>query len=85
MESLKKPDVNSVLNEDECWAKTKDTKDAVTKAKGQKDNGIYMGENAMRWVWRKEVEMKLVPTVHKGDCTYVRNIHTLLGVTRWKK
>jgi hypothetical protein len=62
VEGLNKPDVNSVLNEDESWAKTMtfrrvfDTKDAVTKAKGQKDNGIYMGEKAMREVWRKELE-----------------------------
>jgi hypothetical protein len=41
VESLKKPDVNSVLNEEESWAKTMTfrrvfyTKDAVTKAKGK--------------------------------------------------
>jgi hypothetical protein len=91
VESLKKPDVNSVLNEHDSWAKTItfrrgfDTKDAVTKAKGQKDNGIYMGEKAMREFWRKEVEMKLAPTVHQGDCTYEGDIRTQVGVARWKK
>jgi hypothetical protein len=91
VEGLNKPDVNSVLNEDESWAKTMtfrrvfDTKDAVTKAKGQKDNGIYMGEKAMREVWRKELEKQLAPTVHEGDCTYEGDIRTLVGVARWKK
>ena len=62
-----------------------DTQDAVNKAKHQQDNGIYMGELAMREVLKKEKANEIAPTVHEGDCTYLGDIRTLVGVVRWKK
>jgi hypothetical protein len=91
LESIKKPDENPNLSDDDRWGQTMsfrrvfDTKDAVIKAKHQQDNGIYMGELAMREILRKEMMEKLEPTVHEGDCTYPGDIRTLVGVVRWKK
>jgi len=91
LESIVKPEENKDFYEDKKWAKTMtfrrvfETQDALAKAKNQNDNGIYMGEKAMREVWRKEFEDKQAPTVHEGDCVYEGDIRTLVGVARWIK
>ncbi len=36
-------------------------------------------------VLRKEKEKEIAPTVREGDCTYLGDIRTLVGVLRWKK
>ena len=91
VESIMKPDENKDLSDDAKWARTMkfrrvfETADAVRKARNQKDNGIYMGELAMREVLRTEKEENKAPTVHEGDSEYVGDIRTLVGVVRWKK
>jgi hypothetical protein len=90
-EKIMKPNENDDLVDDAKWGETMsfrrvfDTPDAVNKAKHQQDNGIYMGELAMREVLRKEKANEIAPTVHEGDCTYLGDIRTLVGVVRWKK
>jgi hypothetical protein len=91
LEKIMKPNENDDLVDDDKWGETMsfrrvfDTPDAVNKAKHQQDNGIYMGELAMREVLRKEKANVIAPTVHEGDCTYLGDIRTLVGVVRWKK
>ena len=95
VESIEKPvedkdGVTAILNEDEKWKKTMtfrrvfDTQDAVMKAKGQKDNGKYLGEEALRKLWKEEVRTERM-TYHEGDCTYEGDIRTLVGVVRWHR
>ena len=91
LENIKKPEEDKDLNEDEKWAETMsyrrvfDTADAVKKAQSQKDNGIYMGERALREVLRQEKLGNKEPTVHEGDSVYSGDIRTLLGIVRWRK
>jgi hypothetical protein len=97
VESIQKPvedqhDQDELI-EDKSWESTMtfrrvfDTPDAVKKAKGQMDDGIYMGEKSLRAIWQKERESgdSGSHTVHEGDCVYRGDIRTLVGVVRWRK
>ena len=95
VESIQKPvedqhDQDELI-EDKSWESTMtfrrvfDTPDAVKKAKGQMDDGIYMGEKSLRAIWQKERESGVSHTVHEGDCVYRGDIRTLVGVVRWIK
>ena len=66
-----------------------DTQEAVAKSKDQRDRGQALGGKAMKELWRREMQLEKDTgqshtTYHVGDCRYVGDIRTLVGVVRWK-
>ena len=67
-----------------------DSQEAATKSKRQKDNGKALGGKAMAKIYREEQRLekdhqgKSFTTYHVGDCRYLGDIRTLIGVVRWK-
>jgi len=92
VEEIMRPqkDTTGNVDEDEKWKETFvyrrvfDTRDAAAKAKGKKNNGVYMGENYFRQLLEEEENSK-TETFHEGDSTYKGDIRTLVGVVRWQK
>ena len=66
-----------------------DTQEAAAKSKDQRDRGQALGGKAMKELWRREMQLEKDTgqshtTYHVGDCRYVGDIRTLVGVVRWK-
>jgi hypothetical protein len=94
VERIMAPD-NDTYDEHRKWSETMsfrrvfDTGDAVMKAKGQKDRGEFLGEKALRNLYRREQDIakergEPYTTFHVGDNRYLGDIRTLVGVVRWK-
>ena len=83
-------DENAQWKETMSFRRVFDSEEAAAKSKGQKDHGDALGGRAMVRIYRQEKRLEendpsnSYTTYHVGDCRYMGDIRTLIGVVRWK-